>query len=466
MTTRQDPRSCTACGTRLASDNGSIHCGPCQRRRDEPRTQPPTVPPGFWSDGTLQQAFATRHIGQIIRAYRHHPWHGKPLSQERVAEWLCLSQAQLSRVESGAPVQDLARLIVWARLLGMPPDRLWFQLPEKPAMPSALALTGFAGLSIASWAAVSVEELPSAETLLVNARRDGAVVELLRQQLEASKANDGRLGPAAVLPQVLGILGAVQHAVHEVRHDVRRALLAVGADGAEFVGWLYRDLLDLRTATYWYDRAIEWAQEADDSSMQAYVLPRKSQLAYDRRDALRVLTLAEAAQRTTARLPLKVRAETTLQEALGLAMLGEPLRMVEQKSDDARQLLARSTGDEADALGGVFSQETLLLRSTACHTGAGKPALAAEILAGVIASDALSARDGGYFRARRAAALAMIGEPDEAAIVGAEAARVAQATRSGRTTTVLVDAMRILERWSSRPQVRMLRDALIEGRTA
>ncbi|MEV0349016.1 hypothetical protein AB0H88_24850 [Nonomuraea sp. NPDC050680] len=63
-------------------------------------------------------------------------------------------------------------------------------------------------------------------------------------------------------------------------------------------------------------------------------------------------------------------------------------------------------------------------------------------------------------------ALAMIGEPDEAAILGAEAARVAQTTRSGRTTTVLVDTMRILECWSARPHVRTLRDALIEGRTA
>lgn len=333
-------------------------------------------------------------------------------------------------------------------------------------MRSALASSKFVGPSTISWAAVSVEELPSAETLLVDARRDGSVVDLLRQQFDESKANDGRLGPAAVLPQVLGILGAVQHAVHEVRHDVRRSLLAVGADGAEFAGWLYRDLRDLRTATYWYDRAIEWAQEADDSSMQAYVLLRKSQLAYDRRDALRVLTLAEAAQRTTTRLPLKVRAEATLQEALGLAMLGEPLRMVERKLDDARHLLARSTGDGADRLGGVFSQGTLLLRSTACYTEAGKPAQAAEILDGIIAGDTLSARDSGYFRARRAAALAMIGEPDEAAILGAEAARVAQATRSGRTTTVLVDTMRILERWSARPHVRTLRDALIEGRTA
>lgn len=390
-----------------------------------------------------------------------------------MAGWLRLSQAQLSRVESGAPVQDLTRLIAWARLLGMPPARLWFQMPENREMTAPRFFPGATGHVRSNivhpvWTAVSVGELPPDEAVLTDARRyvDGSVVEVLRQQLDESKADDGRLGPAAVLPQVLKMLGAMQHAVREVKPDVRRALLAVGADGAEFVGWLYRDLRDLRTATYWYDRAIEWAQEADDSAMQGYVLLRKSQLAYDRRDALRVLTLAEAAQRSTNRLPCKVRAEITQQEALGLAMLGEPLRMVEQKLDDARQLLARTTGDEADMLGGAFTDGTLRLRSTACYTEAGKPGQAAEMLGDIIAGDSLSARDAGYFQARRSAALALIGEPDEAAILGLKAARVAQATRSGRTTVVLTDMMQTLSRWGARPHVRELREALHEGRTA
>jgi hypothetical protein len=106
--------------------------------------------------------------------------------------------------------------------------------------------------------------------------------------------------------------------------------------------------------------------------------------------------------------------------------------MVERKLDDARQLLDRTGSNEDNALGGSFSESTLLLRSTACYTEAGKPAQAAEILGGVIASGGLSSRDAGYFQARRAAALALIGEPDEAAILGLEAGSPALPTPGGR----------------------------------
>jgi hypothetical protein len=75
-------------------------------------------------------------MGRVIRAYRRHPWHGKALPQERVAQWLCLSQAQLSRVENGPALQDLARLISWARILGLPSDLLWFKLPGEDPLPS------------------------------------------------------------------------------------------------------------------------------------------------------------------------------------------------------------------------------------------------------------------------------------------------------------------------------------------
>lgn len=54
--------------------------------------------------------------------------------------------------------------------------------------------------------------------------------------------------------------------------------------------------------------------------------------AYDDRDALRVLTLAQAAQYGPWRLSNQVRVEVTQQEARGVAMLGEPLSVVEQKA--------------------------------------------------------------------------------------------------------------------------------------
>ena len=303
MTEHRALRRCGDCGAHLARDNSGVHCGPCQRRSEEPSEQPPAVPLEFWADDALQQAFASRHIGRIFRAFRHHPWHRRPLSQERMAAWLNLSQAQLSRIESGPAVQDLTRLITWARILRLPPDRLWFRLPDKQG-PNPSPMAGLVtSRATSDWTVVSVGNSSPAAAFLAQARADRSIVEVLRGQLDESKAADGSLGPAAALPKVLGVLGAVQNIVREVKPDVRQALLTVGAEGAEFVGWLYRDLRDLQTATYWYDRAVEWAQEADDIVMQGYVLLRKSQLAYDRRDALKVLTLAEAAQRG-GRLPL------------------------------------------------------------------------------------------------------------------------------------------------------------------
>jgi tetratricopeptide (TPR) repeat protein len=461
-------RVCCQCTARLARDNRDQLCAACRRAHgDDRRAAVPDVPPHFWDHPKLQAALRARHMGRVIKAFREHPHHERVIAQTIVASWFYLTQSQLSRIESGPPIQDLDRLIQWATTLGMPPASLWFQMPppDHRAEPISAPAPNPDARGRTAGIAVEVEALPPVAAALADLHRygDGAIVGILREHLEQSKADDGNLGPATALPRVLGILSAVQHTVAKVKPAVRQALLAVGADGAEFTGWLYRDLRDLRAATYWYDRAIEWAHEADDTAMQGYVLLRKSQLAYDRRDALRVLTLARAAQRSSRRLPRKVRAEVTQQEALGLAMLGEPLRLVEQKLDRARHLLDRASAEEPGMLGSSFSASTLLLRSTACYTEAGKPAQAADILGEVISGGGLSSRDAGYFQARRSAALALIGEPDEAAIVGLQAAHIANATRSQRTSTVLLDTMHTLARWSARPHVRELREALTQG---
>ncbi|MGH3974355.1 MAG: hypothetical protein ACRDS9_13660 [Pseudonocardiaceae bacterium] len=202
--------------------------------------------------------------------------------------------------------------------------------------------------------------------------------------------------------------------------------------------------------------------------MQGYVLLKKSQMAYDERDALRVWTLAEAAQCGPWHLPFKVRAEVTQQEALGLAMLGEPMDVIERKLDQARALFAalhshdeRPGDDEQPGLlGAYFTEGTLLIRSASCYVEAGNPARAAALFDDVITSGALSRRDEGFFRARRATALALSGEPDEAAIVGLESAQVAKAISSERTIRVLKKVVHTLAPWRRRPAVRALREAL------
>ncbi len=522
MVITQQPRYCNRCGGRLARDNTDKRCGACRHVARDALLKPPAVPREFWDIDQMRDALATWHMGRVIYAYRMHPHHGRPLSQEIVGNWLCLTQAQLSRIENGRAPEELSKLIRYAQILGIPGKLLWFALPDQPrsdALPTsrpprdlsipvvingrsillpidadtarANGLDGLLGDSAASGTQAilgangvalignksfshgtivyalptsDLDELEHVAAALDDARRylDGSVTDYFRRQLHRSKADDGNLGPTKALPLVLGILGAISQHAREVKPDLRFSLLSLGADGAEFVGWLYRDLQDPSNAAYWYDRAIEWAQEANDTAMQGYVLLKKSQMAYDLRDAHRVVTFAEAAQAGPWRFPGRVRAEVTQQQAFGLAMTGEPLSAVEQKMDEARELLASATPDDErpGPTGAYFTADTLLLRRATCYTEAGKPAKAAALFGDVITSGGLSRRDAGFFRARRAAALALSGEPDEAASVGLHAVRVAKETSSERTMGLLMDVVGTLTPWSSRPGPRALKEAL------
>jgi hypothetical protein len=512
--TASPARCCDRCGARLARYNRASRCAPCSSPRA--LREPPAVPGEFWDDGGMRDALATWHMGRVIYAYRIHPWHRQPLKQSVVGGWFGLTQTQLSRIENGRAPEEMSKLVRWARVLGVPAGLLWFKLPggndPGPAAAPAVTLPVIVG---GKTVMVPVDEkaarargldrlldrcgdrdagqpgrppfpldgpsLPGAKVVallgadksergrlaaaLDDARRylDGSAVRLFREQLDRSKADDGQHGPAKALPLVLGILGAISEHVRDVKPDVRSQLLSLGAEGAEFAGWLYRDLKDPASAMYWYDRAMEWAQEACDTGMQGYVLLRKSQMAYDLRDAHRVVTFAEAAYQGPWRLPAPVRAEVAQQHALGLAMVGTHLSVVEEHMGAARELLAGAPGEDGEpTVGGcALTMDTLLLRQATCYTEAGKPAMGAGLFGQVLASGTLSKRDAGFFSARRAVALALSGEPDEAAAVGLAACAVACETSSERTMRLLGEVVRALGPWSSRPGPFALKKAVL-----
>lgn len=122
--------TCPRCGGRLARDNDSGRCNPCQAAERDRVAAPPTVPATFWEHEPVRQALADRHFGRLIRAYRNHPYHGRlSLPQHVVSVWLGITQAQLSRVENGPRIVHLDRLIHWAQVFRIPPKYLWFALP-------------------------------------------------------------------------------------------------------------------------------------------------------------------------------------------------------------------------------------------------------------------------------------------------------------------------------------------------
>jgi transcriptional regulator with XRE-family HTH domain len=90
------------------------------------------VPDDFWLDRSVQTAVASRHIGKVIRAYRHHPHHGhQGVSQADIAAWASIAQGQVSKIETGPASNRLDRLIFWAQLLDIPEEHLWVRLPVK-----------------------------------------------------------------------------------------------------------------------------------------------------------------------------------------------------------------------------------------------------------------------------------------------------------------------------------------------
>jgi len=290
---------------------------------------------------------------------------------------------------------------------------------------------------------------------------DGAVVDYYGRQLARLKSVDGQLGARAVLPQVLAVLGAIQSHAREVRPAVRRDLLAVGARGAEFAGWLYRDGRDTIRALYWHDRATEWAQLAGDAPMQGYVLLKKAQSAYDDREPARMLALSQAARSGPWRLPLRVQAEAAQQEARAEAMLGVPAHLLQRRLELAQELLCEDgASPDRSTLGGHYTAAVLSMQTAACHVEAGQPQQAVELYQAALPGGGFSPRDQGFFLSWLAGAQALAGAPDQAAHSGLEAITLATATGSVRTQRELVRVLALLRPWRQRPAVRELSAAV------
>nr|WP_221383161.1 hypothetical protein [Actinoplanes polyasparticus] len=82
-------------------------------------------------------------MGRLVAAYRRHPFHGMPISQEIVGSWVGRSQAQISRMERGRPEKQIDTLTYWANLLSIPQQMLWFETSGRSGHDDApLAMVG------------------------------------------------------------------------------------------------------------------------------------------------------------------------------------------------------------------------------------------------------------------------------------------------------------------------------------
>lgn len=311
--------NCPRCGGRLARDNDSGRCTPCQAAERDRLSAPPVAPASFWEHEPVRQALAERHLGRVIRAYRCHPYHGRvALPQSVVAGWLGITQAQLSRVENGPPLVHLDRLAHWAKLLGIPASCLWFTLPGQPQRSaeqagSALASTDAQGAGpdegrralLAGIAAVAAGAGLLGGNELVQPRRIGtADIARLNAVLELYRSVDRESGGGLLYREVARFAESVYRML-DWSHPagLTSPLIAAVATARQLAGWTALDAgrhADAQRHFVAGERAALAAGDVPLVAMIRYAQAKQLQHLRHNRDALATLQLTHAQLETRA----------------------------------------------------------------------------------------------------------------------------------------------------------------------
>lgn len=316
-------RNCL-CGTRLARDNSSGQCGRCRTEGRAHPGGPPAVPASFWTTASMREALQSWHIGNVIAAYRMHPWHATAPSQEVVAGWMGIDQGRLSRIENGSPIHDLVKLTAWAELLGVPEERLWFKLPVHR---TAIAVRDDTLPAGAPRATTLLAELDLARLHADRTLSDGtapARLDVIEERVGNHVTSYTRTPPGVVLE-------ALVTDVREV-HDLaaqRQPALAQGrlSESAAVLALLIADALmkfgEISRATYWYGTARMAADDTTNLELRALVRAQEAMLPYYYGRLERTVELARAAQLIAPARPCDATALAAAAEARALARLSD-----------------------------------------------------------------------------------------------------------------------------------------------
>lgn len=296
--------------------------------KDDRRLQPVApqrLPGDFWDHEPLRAALIQRHLGQVIRAYRHHPRHGRrPLSQEVVAQWIGVTQAQLSRIETGPPVVHLDRLVQVARLLGIPQSMAWFSLPESrdlahAATPDVEPTSRSAEVVVLDTPMDIIQRMRSIGTC--------ALDEFTIQELEAvvcdAIADYERIGPAAVAPTLVAQrrwLHGTMLERHPPRVAVRLFRLAVQMSGV--LASVALDLQSFRIARSYAAEAFQLTDMVGEPDLAAWVRGTQCLIEYYAGRYEESLELARDGLRIAPSGPQSIRLVVN-GEARALARLGQ-----------------------------------------------------------------------------------------------------------------------------------------------
>ncbi|MFD7547137.1 hypothetical protein [Streptomyces sp. NPDC059816] len=288
-----------------------------------------------------------------------------------------------------------------------------------------------------------------------------AVVAHLRGLRATLVQSDSLYGPHCVIGAVRDHLAVIEEQVlSSASGNLRAGVLRTASEWAEFAGWLHEDLGQPEVGLWWSDRAMEWAQEADDPALQAFVLMRKAQQSVGLNQRQRAIGLASAALLVRGDVPERVRASAHIQRAHGHALAGDGTEAARAIAT-AHELAAGTRATRADQLGGYCVPAYVEAQRAACQLLLGHPAEAvASYQRALDHWPGSYQRERGLHLARLATAHAAARSPDAACVTALEALEIMRETDSRRTTAELRRVVTALTPWRTTSAVRGLVEAV------
>ncbi|MEV5818716.1 helix-turn-helix domain-containing protein [Micromonospora haikouensis] len=472
------PANCPRCGGRLARDNDSGRCTPCQAAERDRLSTPPVVPASFWEHQPVRQALAERHLGRVIRAYRCHPYHGRhPLPQTVVGGWMGITQAQLSRVENGPPLVHLDRLAHWAGVFGIPAAYLWFTPPGRSHMTGAATSRrepqppgpdkGRRAL-LAGIAAVAAGAGLTGSTDIMQPRRIGAAdVARLNAVLTLYRSVDRECGGGLLYQEVARFAESVYRMLDWTHPaGLTPRLVAAVAAARQLAGWTAFDAGRHDDAQRHFvagERAAVTAGDAPLAAMIRYAQAKQLQHLRHNQDALATLQLAHAqlgSQATPA-----VKALFWGAEAASIAALGDHQTAVTNLGK-ANDQFDRISHEREPGWMGFYDRGELLAqygrvyRDGARQDSRHAPEAVRWTEDAVAAFDLANVRSTVLNEVGLCSALFLADQPERALAVGARVLEQARGISSRRVIDRVVNLRRDLSRHRELPEVAAFERAL------
>lgn len=400
-------RNCRICGAVLARDNAGECCSGCARTGSADVDAPPTLPEGFWENARIREALGSWHFGKVIRAYRHHPHHGsRPLPQERVAAWLGIEQGQLSRIENGPQITDLAKLTDWAQCLRVPAHLLWFKLPGQRDQPLASTRKPRG----------PHEQDDGTEPVEL----DAAVAAAMQSFRAADRKVGGGYLYATVVTYLQTAIGP--RLLHPVADDGR--VLTAASALCEMAGWMAHDAGRSPLADRHFARAFDFSQAGTDPLLSAHVLASRSHLAHHTDLPVDAVHFARRGHEVLRGAPPNpgLRARLLAMEARGHAALNDA-RTCGKYLAQAETVLDEPRSDVSSPWISGFDEGSLASEAARCMKQLGRHASASRHAEQVIALRSADShtRSRAFGQLMLATVLTEWSRPDEACAVAREA---------------------------------------------